>query len=184
MTQQTTHTVNGIPMDIFENTVNTIKQQPNLAKSKFRISNKWISGGQNQTTITSFNAAGQENFHKQAFTLNIDEPELLAGNDSSPSPVEYLLNALAGCITSSIVYHAASKGINIHEIESQIEGDIDLRGFMGLSKDVRKGFQKISVRFKIKSDAENIEQLKEFASFSPVFDTISHGTNIELSICE
>ncbi|HBG28315.1 MAG: osmotically inducible protein C [Planctomycetes bacterium GWF2_41_51] len=182
MANQATKTVNGIPMDILENTVESIKKEPKLAKSKFHISNKWVSGGQNQTTITSFYSSGRENFHKRTFTLQSDEPELLAGNDTSPNPVEHLLNALAGCLTSSMVYHAAVNGINIYEVESEVEGDIDLRGFMGLAEDIRKGYNKINVRFRVKSDSENTEQLKSLAKFSPVLDVVSNGTKVDISI--
>lgn len=156
MAEQMTKTVNGIPMDTLSNTVETLKKDPKLARSKFHISNKWVSGGQNQTTITSFYSTGKEIFHKRTFTLQADEPEILAGSDTAANPVEHLLNALAGCLTSSMVYHAASNGINIYEVESQVEGDINLCGFMGLSDEVRKGYEKISVRFKVKSDAKYI----------------------------
>ncbi|HAL45371.1 MAG: osmotically inducible protein C [Planctomycetes bacterium GWF2_42_9] len=182
MTEQSTKNINGIPMDILEDTIENIKQQPALAQSRFYITNKWINGGQNQTSITSFYTANEENFHKQTFTLNSDEPEILAGNDTAPNPVEHLLNALAGCVTSSIVYHAAVNGVNIYAVESEIEGEIDLRGFTGLSKDVRKGFQNITMNFRIKSDAESVDQLKSFASFSPVFDVVTNGTIVNINI--
>lgn len=184
MAKQATKTVNGVDLEILNETVDSIKADANKAKSNFHVSNKWQSGGQNQTTITSFYSGGRENFHKRTFTLQSDEPEMLAGNDIAPNPVEHLLNSLAGCLTSSLVYHAATKGINIHEVESEIEGQIDLRGFMGLSKDVRKGYQKIKARFKVKSDAQDIEQLRECAEFSPVFDVVSNGTKVELIISE
>jgi uncharacterized OsmC-like protein len=184
MTEQTTKTANGIPMDLLETTINSIKEEPELAKSRFHAFNKWISGGQNQSSISSFYSNRQEIFHKKTFVLNADEPEILAGNDTAPNPVEYLLNALISCITSSIVYHAAAKGIHIYEIESEIEGYLDIRGFMGLSNEVRKGYDKIRLNFRIKSDAENVDDLKSFASFSPVFDVVSHGTNVEININE
>lgn len=182
MRTRTTKAVNGVPIDILLNTAKSVKKKPELAKCKFHVFNKWVNGGQNQTTVTSFYATSKEIFHKKAFTIQSDEPEILAGNDTASSPVEHLLNALAGCLTSSIVYHAAIKGINIYEMESQIEGDIDLHGYLGLSNSVRKGYQKIRVKFKIKCNAEDIEQFKFLAMYSPVFDVINHGTPVEISI--
>jgi uncharacterized OsmC-like protein len=182
MTEQSTNNMNGIPMDILGETIETIKNQPTFAQSRFHISNKWLFGAQNQTSITSFYTAKEEFFHKQTFTLNADEPEILAGNDSAPNPVEHLLNALTSCVTSSIVYHAAVNNVNIYEIESEIEGEIDLRGFTGISEEVRKGFQNITMNFKIKSDAESNDQLKSFALFSPVFDVVTNGTNVKINI--
>ncbi|HBG28313.1 MAG: osmotically inducible protein C [Planctomycetes bacterium GWF2_41_51] len=184
MKVQTAKTVNGVSLGILLNTANLIKKKPSTAKTKFYISNKWVRGGHNITTITSFYNAGKEIFHKKPFTIQSDEPEILAGNDIAPSPVEHLLNALGACLTSSMVYHASVKGINIYEMESQIEGDIDLRGYLGLSNLVRKGYNKIRVRYKIKSDAKDLELLKYLSLYSPVFDVINHGTPVEISISD
>jgi uncharacterized OsmC-like protein len=169
-------------MDMLETTINAIKDEPELAKSRFHAFNKWISGGQNQSSITSFYSNRQEIFHKKTFTLNADEPEILAGNDTAPNPVEYLLQALISCLTSSLVYHAAAHNIHIREIESEIEGYMDIRGFMGLSNDVRKGYDKIRINFRVKSDSKDMDLLKSFFSFSPVYDVVSRGTNVEISI--
>lgn len=114
--------------------------------------------------------------------MEADEPPILAGKDQGPNPVEHLLHALASCLTSSIVYHAALRGIVIEELESQLEGDLDLQGFMGLSQDIRKGYQSIRVKFQVKTDTENLERLKELTRFSPVFDVVSHGTAVEIEI--
>ncbi|MBN1816267.1 MAG: OsmC family protein [Sedimentisphaerales bacterium] len=180
--QQTMHTENGIDVDALRSTVDAIAQDPQLAKSRFHIHNTWISGGHNQSTITSFYGAKQENEHLQTFTLDADEPPILAGQDIGPNPVEHLLNALAACVTTGMVYHAAIRGIHIEELESHLEGDIDLRGFLGLSNEVRKGYENIRVTFKVKTDAENLERLKAFTKFSPVLDVVSHGTNVDIRI--
>lgn len=184
MTEQTTtiNIANGIDMDVLHKTVSAIKDDPTLGRSKFRIRNKWIKGGHNRTTVGDFFAAGKENSHKESFLLDADEPELLAGEDLGANPVEHLLNALAGCLTSSMVYHAALRGIEIEELESSLEGDLDLRGFMDLSKDVRKGYENIRVTFKVKTDAENLEKLRELTEFSPVFDVVRHGTPVDVRI--
>ncbi|MHC4265743.1 MAG: OsmC family protein [Planctomycetota bacterium] len=107
---------------------------------------------------------------------------MLGSNDKGANPVEHLLNALTACMTNSLVCHAAARGIHIEELESEVEGDIDLRGFLGLSADVRKGYRNIRVKFKVKSDEENLDRLKRLAEFSPVFDVVSSGTNVDFQI--
>ncbi len=180
--QQTIKMSNGIDMDVLWNTINAVKDEPALGKSKFRIHNKWLKGGYNKTMVSDFYGAGQENFHKQTFVLEADEPEVLAGEDRASNPVEQLLHSLAACMTSSMVYHAATRGIEIEELESHLEGDLDIQGFMGLSPDVRKGYENIRVTFKVKTDPANIETLRELAEFSPVLDVVRHGTSVDLKV--
>ncbi|MHC4433419.1 MAG: OsmC family protein [Planctomycetota bacterium] len=180
--KQTINVSNGIDMDVLWKTINAVKEEPSLGKSRFRIHNKWLKGGFNNTTVSDFYGAGQENAHKQTFVLEADEPEILAGEDLAANPVEQLLHSLAACLTTSMVYHAATRGIEIEELESHLEGELDIQGFMGLSPEVRKGYQNISVTFKVKTESGNIEKLRELAEFSPVFDVVSNGTSVDLNI--
>ena len=174
--------INGLDMDVLKETVSSVENQPELGKCRFRATNKWLGGGHNCTTITSFYGAGQEMSHKQAFELHADEPPILAGQDSAANPVEHLLNALASCMTTSMVAHAAVRGIQIDEVESEIEGDIDLRGFLGLSEDVPKGYTNIRIKFKVKSDVDDMDKLKSLVEFSPVYNTIINGSNVDIQI--
>ena len=174
--------VNGVDVSKVEGTVEAIKGQPDIAKFKFRLNNKWINAGHNHSTVGKFYGTNQENSHLQTFEMDADEPFILAGTDLCANPVEYLLHALAGCLTSTLVYHAAVRGIKIEELESSLEGDIDIRGFLGLSDEVRRGYQNILVNFKVKTDAENIEKLKALSKLSPVFDVISNGTKVDVQI--
>ena len=153
-------TINGIHLETLQGTVNAIEQEPDLGQCKFRARNTWLGGNHNLTTITGFYGAKQEFIHKQKFELHADEPPILAGNDEGANPVEHLLNALAACVTTSMVAHAAVRDIHIEELESELEGDIDLRGFLGLSNDVPKGFTDIRLNFKVKADVDNMERLK------------------------
>lgn len=171
--------INGVDVDELAHRAHELQENPELAKFHFRISNRWLDGGHSRTKVEDFEGVGERLSHKQTFRIEADEPDVLLGNDQGPNPVEHLLNALAGCLTSSLVYHAASRGIRIDAIQSTIEGDLDIRGFMGLSNDVRKGYQNIRVTFRVKSDADE-QKLSELAQFSPVFDTVSHGTDISL----
>ncbi len=180
--QVKTKMANGIDMDVLQSTVNAIQEEPELGKCKFRVSNKWLGANHNCTTVTNFYGAKQEIAHKQPFELHSDEPAILAGQDQGANPVEHLLNALAACVTTSIVAHAAVRGIHIEELESELEGDIDLQGFLGLAKDVPKGYTNIRVRFKVKSDVDDIERLKRLAEYSPVYNTIIHGANVDIQI--
>jgi uncharacterized OsmC-like protein len=172
--------VNGVKIDTLQETVHAIENEPELGKCKFRAHNKWLGGNHNCTTISGFYGARQEMAHKQQFELHADEPPILAGNDEGANPVEHLLNALAACVTTSMVAHAAVRGIHIEELESELEGDIDLRGFLGLSNDVPRGFTDIRVKFKVEADVENMERLKKLTEYSPVYNTITRGANVDI----
>lgn len=174
--------LNGVDTEVVGNLVSNVEQEPELGQCKFRVRNKWKGGGHSHTTVGNFYGAKQENKHLQDFELDCDEPPILAGKDMGANPVEHLLNALAGCLTGTLVYHAALRGIEIEELESEIEGDLDLRGFFGLSDEVRRGYKNIRVNFKVKTAAENIERLKALSKLSPVFDVTSNGTNVDVQI--
>ncbi len=174
--------VNGVNVDAVNGTVDAIKVNPDIAKFKFRLHNKWINGGHNQSIINNFYGANQENSHVRTFKIDADEPLILAGEDLGANPVEHLLNALANCLTTTLVYHAAIRGIKIEELESEVEGDIDLRGFLGMTNEVRRGYENIRVNFKIKTDEGNIEKLKALSKLSPVFDVTKNGTNVDVKI--
>ena len=111
--RQTANLVNGIDVDILHETIDAVKQDPELGKCRFRAKNKWIDGDHNRTTISDYFAAGEERTHKRSFEVDADEPPMMAGDDDTPSPTEYLLNALASCVTTSIVAQAAVRGIHV-----------------------------------------------------------------------
>ena len=178
---QTTR-LNGVDVDYIAQTANAIKQDPEIAKFQFRANNQWLDGGLNRTTINSFYGAKQEQTRPKPFVLDADEPPVLAGNDQGANPVEYLLRALAGCMMTTMVYHAAVEGIRIDELEMDLEGDLDLQGFLRLSDQVRPGYNQIRVNFRVKSDPSKLQRLKELCQVSPVYDVTRNGTNIEIDI--
>jgi uncharacterized OsmC-like protein len=180
--KMTSARVNGVDLNVLNETITAIQNDPGLGESTFRARNTWTGGAQNQTTVSGFYAAREEIPHKQAFEMQADEPPILAGDDEAPNPVEYLLNALASCVTTSMVAHAAVRGIEIEELESELEGDIDLNGFLGLNPDTPKGYTDIRVNFKVKTDPENLEKLRELAAFSPVYNTLLHSPDIAITI--
>ena len=177
--------VNGVSVTKLFQTVGAIQASPSIADFNFRAKGTWINGGHNRTTINDFYGACQTHSRNQPFVFEKDEPAVLLGEDNGANPVEYALAALNGCLTTSLIYHAAAKGIKIDEVESTLAGDLDLHGFLGLNENVRNGYQKIQVTFKIKSDApeEKLRELVELAQKrSPVFDIVSHPTPVEVSM--
>lgn len=174
--------VNGVNVTDVHELVTNIQGKPELAQSRFRLTNKWINGGYNQSRINGFYSGGEEREHVKEFVVTADEPLILAGTDKGANPAEHMLNALAACLTTTLVYHAAVRGIEIRALEAEVEGDIDLRGFLGLSDEVRRGFENIRVNFRVDTDAKNIELLKALSKLSPVFDTTQNGTNVGVAI--
>ena len=177
--------VNGVNVDELFGTINAIKKAPVIAKFKFRASNEWMGGGHNRTTIRNFYGTQQEHERKEPFVLDADEPPLLLGRDLGPNPVEYALTALAGCVTSAIVYHAAAKGIAIRSMESRLEGDVDLQGFLGIRDDVPRGYKEIRMFVKIDADAppEKLEEIVQLGpTYSPVFDTITRAVPVKVQV--
>ncbi len=174
--------LNGVDVKRLMETIDEISKNPDLAKFNFRAANRWLGADHNQSTIKDFYGAGKEDTSRaKPYTFDAGEPDVLLGNDSGANPVEFLLHALAACMTTTLVYHAASRGIEIESVESKVEGDIDIQGFLGLSKDIRKGYQRIGVTFRVKSDASP-EQLAELTTFSPVFDTIANPVDVQVKV--
>jgi uncharacterized OsmC-like protein len=173
--------VNGVNVTRLTETIQAIQGQANLAEFQFRAKNKWQTGGHNRTRIDGFYGAGEEHTRDQPFEIEADEPPVLLGEDKAANPVEILLAALSGCLTTTLAYHAAANGIEIEGIDSEYEGDINAKGFLNLDANARKGFKQIRVNFKVKSDADK-EKLAELAKFSPVFDTITNPTSVKLTV--
>lgn len=179
-------TINGLDMKQLFESVDALRSAPNLGEFQFRLTNRWIDGGVNRSTIKNFYGLAQEDTSRQKpFILDADEPPVLLGKNSAPNPVEYLLTALASCVTTSMVIHAAAKGIELEEVESKVEGDIDVRGFLGLDDSVPKGYKNIRMKFKIKADATD-EQLEEIcrlgSTYSPVFNTVTKGVKVDVQL--
>lgn len=178
-------TVNGVDVQGLFSTIDLIKQQPDIAKFKFRARNKWVDGTHNRATVKDFYGALKEDDSRDPAVYELDEPPILLGNNLGSNPVEYLLVGLSGCLTTSMIAHASARGIEIRGVESGYEGDIDLRGFLGLSDDVPVGYQSIRVYFKIDADISNDqkEELVRMAQkYSPVFNTITKSTPVSVQL--
>jgi uncharacterized OsmC-like protein len=177
---------NGVDTGQMYGTLDAIKAEPSLGVFQFRARNHWIDGAHNRTTIQGFYGAGQEDVSRVLpFTIDAGEPAVLLGTDTGANPAEHLLHALAACLTTSLVYVAAARKVRLTEVESTLEGDMDVRGALGLSDDVRNGFSKIRVDFKVKGDApaEKLREVVERAQArSAVFDMVSHGVPVEVGL--
>src|SRR3954447_12957408 len=178
---------NGVDTAQMYGTLDAIKADPSLGRFQFRVANEWKGGSHNRSTIRSFYGAGGEDSSRTAeFTIDAGEPGILLGHDEGANPAEALLHALAGCLTTSIVYVAAARKVPLTHVESRLEGDMDARGALGVSDEVRNGFSGIRVTFSIEGDApeEKLREVLERAKArSAVFDMISHGvpTRVEMA---
>lgn len=176
---------NGVDTPTLFATIEAVAGQPELAKFQFRASNRWQQGTHSRTRIQSFSGAGGEQMHQKEFVFDADHPMVLVGRDQAPTPVEFLLHALAACLTAGIGNIAAARGVTLYEVESTLEGDMDMRGILGISDEVRNGYQGIRVNFRIKGDAppEKLEQIvMQSRDRSAVYDVLANGTNISITV--
>lgn len=174
--------VNGVNVSALQETIEAIAGNAEIAEFNFRAKNTWMGGDRNRSTIKEFTGAlSEQRTGVQAFMADNGEPEVLLGDDAAPNPVEWLLHALIGCMTTTTVYHAAARGIAIGAIDSEIEGDLDLRGFLGLSAEVRKGYSAIRVRMRVKTDVAP-DMIEALTRMSPVFDVVSNSVPVKVSI--
>jgi uncharacterized OsmC-like protein len=177
--------LNGVNVPVLFATLDAVKGQRDLAKFQFRATNKWIAGTHSKSSINGYYGAGQEHTRNQTFTYEGDHPPVLVGGDNAPTPVEYLLHALASCITAGIGNIAAARGVELEEVESTVEGDIDLLGLLGIDDDVRRGYQGIRISFRIKGKGteENLRKVVERSkSLSAVYDVLTNGVPVDVQI--
>jgi uncharacterized OsmC-like protein len=177
--------LNGVDTPTLFATINAVKGTPALANFQFRARNEWVRGTNSRSRIESFSGAGGEHQHVRVFEFDADHPAVLVGNDAGPTPVEFLLVALSSCLTAGVANIAAARGVKLNRIESAVEGDMDLRGILGLSKDVRNGYQGIRVKFTIDGDApaETLRAIVDQSrARSAVFDVISNGVPVDIAV--
>ena len=186
MTTQVATQTNGVNVDQLVGTVKAIQENPDIARFQFRARNEWVEGGHSRTTIQGFYGAGQEDASRsQPFVLDGDEPPMLLGNNAGPNAVEAVLHALASCLAVGFVYNAAAQGITVESLSFDLEGDLDLRAFLGLSEEVRPGFESIRLTYRVKSNAplEKIEELCEYVQkTSPVLDMIRNPVPVTVAM--
>jgi len=177
---------NGVDTAQLFGTLDAVKADPELARFQFRARNRWIDGAHNRTTIRDFYAAKQEDTSRtEAFVIDAGEPAILIGTDTGANPAEYLLHALAACLTTSIVYVAAARGVHLTTVESALAGDMDVQGALGLDDGIRNGFERIRVSFHVEGDAppEKLREVVERAAKrSAVFDMVTNGVPVSIDV--
>ena len=186
MTAVSTPIRNGVNTETMFATLDLIKEQPELARFQFRASNRWIEGAHNRSTIKGFYAAGGEDATRsQGWELDAGEPAILLGTDTGPNPAEYLLHALAACLTTSIVYVAAARKVRLTSVVSTLTGDMDVRGALGVDEEPRNGFEQIRVSFHVTGDApaEKLHEVVERAKArSAVYDMVTNGVPVAVEV--
>jgi uncharacterized OsmC-like protein len=177
---------NGVDVPTLFATIDAVKGSPELAGFHFRASNEWISGTNCRSLIQGFYGAGQEDTTRMVpFTYDADHPAVLVGSNQGPTPVEFLLHAIASCLTVGLANIAAARGITLHRVSSMVEGDIDLLGVLGLSDAVRKGYRQIRVHFEIAGDAspeQLIALVEQSRRRSAVYDVLVNGTDVQIDV--
>jgi uncharacterized OsmC-like protein len=177
---------NGVNTEQMYGTLDAINAKPELGVFQFRASNRWLGGAHNRSTIKSFYGAGQEDSTRtREFTVDAGEPAVLLGSDTGPNPAEHQLHALAACLTTTLVYVAAARKVRLTEVESTLEGDMDVRGALGVSDEVRNGFTRIRVSFRVAGvapEAKLREIVERAQQRSAVFDMVTNGVPVEVGL--
>ena len=177
---------NGVDTQQMFATLDLVKSQPELAKFQFRASNRWVGGAHNRSTIRGFYAAcAEDTSRSEAFELDAGEPAILLGTDTGPNPAEYLLHALAACLTTTLVYIASARKVKLTSVESTLTGDMDVRGALGVDEEPRNGFERIGVSFRISGEAseDKLREIVERAKArSAVFDMVTNGVPVAVDV--
>ena len=168
--------MNGLDVQAAMDTIGAIKADPGLARFQFRARNTWVNGGENRSVIRDFYGAGREDDSRaMAFEFTNGEPPVLLGDNEGANPVEFLLHALAGCVTTTLVLHATARDIRIRELSTQLEGGLDLQGLLGLDDSVSPGYEQIRIKMNVEADCSD-EELDDLLAYtqqhSPVCNTV------------
>ena len=179
-----TATRNGVDTATLFATLDAVKTAPAAAQFQFRADNQWVDGTHSRSTIADFFGVGEERSHEHDWVFDADHPAVLVGTDNGPTPVEFILHALASCLTAGIANIAAARKVTLTEVRSTVTGDIDLNGVLGLQP-VRNGYQQVSIRFTVKGDApEHVlrEIVEQSRRRSAVYDVITNGIPVEIDV--
>ena len=177
--------LNGVDTSTLFATIDAVRQQPEAAKFQFRTESDWVSGTHSRGRFPGLLGAGQEHVHAAETVIEADHPAVLVGTDQGPTPAELLLNALASCLMAGLGNIASARGVELHGVRCKVEGDIDLRGILGIDPTVRNGFDDIRVTFEVDgdADAETLESLvRQSRARSAVFDVLTHGTAVDVQV--
>ena len=180
-----TSTVNGVDLGRLVGTIEAVTADPALGRFQFRAGTHWVDGGHSRTVIQGFYGAGQEDVTRtEPFVLEADEPPVLLGENRAPNAGEYALQALGACLTGTIVYHAAARGIALQRLDCTVEGDLDVQGFLGLDDNVRPGYEQVRVSIKVGGDFDDAQfaELVGLTRFSPVRDMVTNPVPVAIDV--
>jgi uncharacterized OsmC-like protein len=176
---------NGVNIEGIFGVLDALKGAPEAAQFQFRTSNEWVSGTHSRSTIDGYFGVGEEQQHERTFVFDADHPVLMVGQDNGPTPVEFVLHALAACLTAGIANIASARGVTLHEVRSTIAGDIDVNGLLGLDASVRNGYQQVTVKFQVSGDAD-AETLRSIVDRSrdrsAVYDVITNTVPVSIEV--
>ena len=176
---------NGVDTATLFATLDAVKGQHEIAKFQFRASNNWVNGVHSRSKFAGFYGAMQELEHQHVAEVESDHPAVLVGQDEAPTPVEYLLHAIAACLTAGIANIASARGVTLHEVESTVEGDIDLNGILGTAPGRRNGYTGMRVSFRISGDASEqtlLDIVEQSRRRSAVFDVLTNGVPVSIDV--
>jgi uncharacterized OsmC-like protein len=176
---------NGVDTTALFATIGVVADQRELARFQFRATSTWMSGTHSRSTISTFHGAGGEHAHQTTWDFDADHPAVLTGKDNGPTPVEFLLVSLAACLTAGIANIASARGVTLHSVEASVTGDIDLQGILGLSDEVRNGYEGLRVAFRIDADAPAdvvARIVAQSQARSAVFDVLTNGVPVTVEL--
>lgn len=176
---------NGIDVARLTDTIEAIQKDPALARFQFRATNTWLGGARSRTRIQHFHGAGGEDDSRaHPFVMEADEPPVLLGENTAPNAVETALHALASCLAVGFVYNAAARDIEVRSLKFELEGNLDLRGFLGLSTEVRAGYDDVRLSYTVDCDAsaETVEELcAHVQNTSPILDLFRNPVDVSVT---
>ena len=180
--EKTNPLVNGIDTDQVVSLVTKVAEDEGYGNFQFRANNQWIHGSRNRTSIQGFYAGGKEDISRnEVLTVDADQPTFLAGKNTAPNSVEHYLHALTSCLTTTLSYHASVQGIELNEVNVFAEGEMDVRGYFGISDEINRGYERIRVNMQVKSPAD-VDTLTSLAMYSPVYEMVSRGVPVEFTM--
>jgi uncharacterized OsmC-like protein len=185
MTTATTPVDNGVDIDFLRGARDLLAEQPEVAQFTWRVTNSWVKGTHSRTTALSYFGLGEEHDHRVEFAFDGDHPETFMSEDNGATPTEMVLVALAGCLTAGVASVASQRDIQLHSVTASVEADMDVRGVMGVDRDIRNGFSAVRVTYSIDADATPDEiraVVAQSQKRSAVFDIVTNPTNVAVEV--
>ncbi len=185
METQTNKADNGVNVEALLGAREALAEAPEAAKFTWRATSEWLRGTHSRSTIDGFFGLGEEQRHRRQFIFDADHPEIFASEDNGPTPVEYVLVGLVGCLTAGIAAVAQNRDIQLNSVKATLEAGMDVQGILGMDKDIRNGFDGVRVHYDIDADAseDDIAALvAQSQKRSAVFDIMTNPTDVVVTV--